>query len=74
MNAMTAELNRFDRSAGSPGPSAAEVARARVSEREIYARWSKARAAFAQRNMPEAVATAEDVAKRLDALAAAIKP
>ena len=73
MTAVAADLRRLDRGAGPHGLSAAELARARASEREIYALWSKARAAFAQQNMPEAVATAKDVSARLDTLAASLK-
>ncbi len=73
MNAVAAQLTRLDRGAGPPGLSAADLAHARVSEREIFGLWSQARAAFAQQNMPEAVATAEDVAARLDALETALK-
>jgi hypothetical protein len=58
---------------GKPGASASSDARgdaaaARAALGEIYALWSKARSAFASRNVEEAVQTANVVKTKIDAL------
>jgi hypothetical protein len=45
-----------------------EAAAQKAALRDVYALWSKARSAFASRNLEEAVRTAGEVKTKIDAL------
>jgi hypothetical protein len=67
---MSALDKRIDRLSHRP----ADAAAARAALRESYALWSKARSAFASRNLEEAVRTAGEVKQKLDALSDTLGP
>jgi hypothetical protein len=76
-NRMSALATRVDRLAARPRGKAADgvdVAAAKAALRDIYALWSKARSAFASRNIEEAVQTADAVKAKIDELSEVLGP
>lgn len=76
-NRMSALETRVDRlgkrprgkpAAGADGEARDQAAGARAALNDVYALWSKARSAFASRNLEEAVQTANEVKIKIDAL------
>ena len=67
MSALEKRIERLDKR---PGDAAA----ARAALKESYALWSKARSAFASRNLEEAVRTGSEVKQKIDALSDTLGP
>lgn len=78
MTALESRLDRLDkRLRGKPATGADREAReqaaaARAALKDIYALWSKARSAFASRNLEEAAQTAKEVKTKIDALSGSL--